>query len=405
MVISIAFRLALRHLLRNPKRSCVTLFAMMIGVASSVILASIARGISGQLVEDAIHQLTGHIQIHASGFRDDPSLEHRFAIAALQDAKVSGADFRQVAVRLRVPGVITSERESLPITLIGIDPRDESDSLAGEAVAEGRNLLSSHDNGIVVGKKLLSLLKTELSRRVVVLSQDSNNTISDRGFPVVGIYDAELESSERAYAFVARETLAEMLQVEGQVTEISLVVKSPERVDLIRDSLQKRLPNLEVTAWRQVEPMLVAMVRIQSGFLAIWFSIVVLAVSLGLMNTIFMGLYERMKEIALIRAIGAPWTLLFKQIVLESFFLLFTGMILGTAAGLLGAHWLQGSGIDISAFAEGASIVGIRSRIHPNVLARDVVLLNVLLVTLGTLAALYPAWFGSRREPLKELAR
>jgi ABC-type lipoprotein release transport system permease subunit len=103
------------------------LFAFVLGVWSMVVLAAISRGSMEQQLDKSILNLTGHVQLHASGFRDDPVIEHRLPPpdSALR-AALGGSEVTAWAIRVRVPAY-REERESAGVTLVGGDPGANAD--------------------------------------------------------------------------------------------------------------------------------------------------------------------------------------------------------------------------------------------------------------------------------------
>ncbi|MCB0332672.1 MAG: ABC transporter permease [Bdellovibrionales bacterium] len=404
--LSLLSRLAFRNLLRNRKRSSLTLLAVAVGVGSSVVLAALARGMGEQITRDAIYTMTGHIQVRHPSYTDDPSIEYRFALNKdTFETIASLSTVTHASPRLRVPAVIMSERESRGLTFIGIEPRrEEGLSLAGDKPILGRPLQDGEDSGLLVGKKLLEKLKTKLGRRVVITTQDKENNISDRGFRIVGVFDAELDSTELSYVFTGIQTAQELTHTPNEMSEISILTPSLEIPEELLQSIEQHFPNEKVTIWKEIEPLIVSLVSIQNGFLIFWFLIVIIAIGLGLMNSLFMSIYERARELGLMQALGMKPNAIVMQTVLESFFLLLLGAAMGIGLGILGVHLLQG-GIDISAFAEGASIAGISSMVYPDLLLSDIALLTTMLLFLGVLGSLYPAWHSSREHSLTLIHR
>ncbi|MEW6331699.1 MAG: hypothetical protein AB1560_09590, partial [Pseudomonadota bacterium] len=72
--------LAWRNLWRHKRRTLVMLFALVLGIWSMIVMAALIRGSMEQQIQKEILNLTGHVQVHASGYRDDPAVEHRFAL-------------------------------------------------------------------------------------------------------------------------------------------------------------------------------------------------------------------------------------------------------------------------------------------------------------------------------------
>jgi ABC-type lipoprotein release transport system permease subunit len=104
------------------------------------------------------------------------------------------------------------------------------------------------------------------------------------------------------------------------------------------------------------------------------------------------------------KALGMkPWWIL-REVLLESFLLLFCGMIIGNVLGSLSIYALSGSGIDLSALAAGAEYAGMTRIIYPAIAAKDVMVANLTVLLLGLLVSLYPAIKASRFTPVKALA-
>jgi ABC-type lipoprotein release transport system permease subunit len=93
------------------------------------------------------------------------------------------------------------------------------------------------------------------------------------------------------------------------------------------------------------------------------------------------------------------------QVVLESTFIMLVGVALGVIVGwLLATQWL-GDGIDLSQWAQGVEMAGMRSVLTPHILLEDIVLVTGLSLFFGVLAALYPAWRAIKIKPLEALRR
>lgn len=397
--------LAIRNVLRNKRRSFLTIMAVLIGVASSFALSSLARGLSNQMAKNAIYNLTGHVQIHAPGFLDDPVVEKSMADPSPTIERIKAKhSVKFAASRVRIPAVIMSEYEASGLSLVGINPQQEEGlSFIGEGVSEGQMLSSGEEEGVVLGKKMAQVLKTRIGKRVVLIAQDINGKSAERGFRIIGIFDAELESTEKSFAFIGIKPAQRMLGLDDQITELSLGIDDRYKVQGLAEDLGRALPQLDVKAWNEIIPMAQALVDLQSSFLRFWFGIVVIAVSFGLMNTLFMSIYERTREIGLVQALGMSASSVLLHVVAESAILLSAGIAAGNGVGYLIVRSLS-SGIDISSFAEGAAKLGISRVIYPLILRMDIVSLNLLVFFICLLASFYPAWKASRYEPVQALS-
>jgi ABC-type lipoprotein release transport system permease subunit len=398
--------LAWRNLWRHPRRTLMILFAFALGVWSMVVIAGISRGSMEQQLDKSILNLTGHVQLHAPGFRDDPVIEHRMASpdAALRQA-LARTDVRAWASRVRVPAVISSERESAGVTLVGIEPeRERGLSFIADAVTEGRHLESADDPGLLLGRKLAERLETGLGRRVVLMSQDVDNRVADRGFRVVGIFDTQPRQMEEAAVFIGRATAQQMLKLGSAITEVAVMAQDRDRLEPLPTRLREAAPGLDVQPWTVLEPLLTLTRKVTDVVLLIWYAIVFAAMSFGLVNTLLMAVFERTREFGMFQALGMPPGDILGQVLLESLILLALALVLGNLAAWATIAAL-GGGIDLSGVAEGMEMIGVAPVIYPAWSPRDVLAANLLVFVLGLAASLYPAWRASREVPVQALTR
>lgn len=404
--VRLLYTLAWRNVWRNQRRTFVILVAIAFGIWSMVTLAAIMRGMIEQQVRNAINNLTGHVQVHAVGYRDDPVVDNSMPSPGPPTVEVLGGEYvRAWATRVRVPAVVASERESAGVTLVGIDPEAEQGlSFIAEAVTEGRYLESPGDYGVLLGRKLVERLETSLGKRVVLMSQDVDNEIADRGFRVVGIFDANMEATETGYVFTGRSVAQEMLRIGENISELALVARDRQDLGAVLQLLVRVAPGLDIQPWTKLEPLLVLTVKMYEGTMLIWFVVVFLAMSFGLVNTLLMAVFERTREIGLFQALGMRPGFLLSQVLLESLTVLLIGLIIGNMLAWATIASLA-DGLNLSAFAEGLEWAGISSVIYPLISASDVVSANLLVIVLGIIASLYPAWRAARRVPVETITR
>ena len=172
-----------------------------------------------------------------------------------------------------------------------------------------------------------------------------------------------------------------------------------------RDSIAPRLGvELEVRTWKELRPLLDYMVSSfdQSAW---WvYAAVFVAMAFGIANVLLMAVYERIREIGVLTAIGMRPQRLVAMILAESLVLAVLGLALGLGAAFATA-WALRDGIDLSAYAEGLNAYGIGTRIVPVIRSQDVATpVGVALVT-ALLASLWPALHAVRIRPADAVRR
>ncbi|MCG6950541.1 MAG: ABC transporter permease [Acidobacteria bacterium] len=403
----IVFRLAWRNLWRNHRRTLIMLAAIAVGVWAMIFMTALMRGMVDNMVEDGISAIPGHVQIHDPKFRDDPTVSNMIAPPDENLLQVlNRPEVVAWATRIRVPAVISSERDTRSVTLVGVEPERERDiSFVAEDVTEGRFLESRDDRGLVVGRKLVEKLETGLGKRVVIMTQDRENDIADRGFRIVGIFDSKLVQFEEGLVFSGEGAIQDLLGVGDAISEVAVLGTDYRDVEGLRRMVADAAgPGLEVLPWNKLDPYLGSMLAVMDGFVVVWIVVVFLALSFGLVNTLVMAVFERVREIGLMLALGMTPRSILTQILAESFLLLVIGLAVGNLAAWATIEPLQG-GIDVSIVGEGMEYFGSSSVIYPALYLKDVVLANVIVIVLGFLASLAPAWRASQLDPVRAITR
>ena len=310
------------------------------------------------------------------------------------------------AGRVRVPAVISSERDSRGVTLLGVDPAAESElGSAPHSIVEGRFLEGVEDKGVVIGVSLAKRLETALGKRIVIMSQNPNNEVADRGARIVDIYRARLPGTEDVFVYMGRAATQKMLGIGTDVSEIAITANSYRTVQTWYPRIaQAAGVQVEVLPWTELDTFLSSMLGVQDGFALVFMVVVFIALSFGLVNTLVMAIFERMREIGLMLALGMNPRLILGQILLESLYLLGVGLAVGNLAAYLSIKSLE-SGIDISGVAQGMEMMNMSSMLYPALRAQDMWMSTAVVICLGLLASLLPAWKASRLDPVTALAK
>jgi ABC-type lipoprotein release transport system permease subunit len=303
--------------------------------------------------------------------------------------------------------VVASERDSRGLVLLGIDPvREAVLGFTPEDIVEGRFLTGVDDRGLVLGARMVERLETRLGKRVVVMSQDPDNEIADRGFRVVGIYKARLPMMEEQFAYAGRDTLQEMLGLGDAVSEVAVLGSQYRDLSAWYVPLQAVVgEELELQAWTELDPYLGIMLGYQDGMILVFGLVIFAVLAFGLVNTIVMAVFERVREFGLMQALGMrPQTIIY-QVLMEAFLLLALGLLIGNLLALATILPLE-SGIDISSVGDDAlDLAGMSATLYPTLRLEDMLSASVLVIVLGLLASLLPAWRASRFDPIEALGK
>jgi ABC-type lipoprotein release transport system permease subunit len=402
------FQMGWRNIWRNKRRTAVILTAVVIGVWSMIFLGALMRGISDRMRQNGIATLTGHIQVHHAGFRKDPVIDNRIAtpkeVFKAFGSLPAGAKY---APRIRVSAVASNARHSTGVTLVGIDPGREAEvSFIGQAVRQGRYLNPDDPLGILVGEALLEKFETRIGHKLVLMSQDANGEIASRAFRIVGVFAAELESTEKQFVFVTLDASRKMLGVGNAICEAVVLLSSYDIVAETAAELQTLLSKdrYTVATWQELLPLVKAMLDMHDSFIWVWFLAVFIAMAFGLVNTVLMAVFERIREFGLMRSLGMRSRLVVAEVLAEAFYLLVIGTAAGNLLGLLSVFVLSAGGIDLTAFSAGMEFVGMSRIVYPVVALQDVVVADTTVFVMGLAVSIYPALKAARISPVEAMA-
>jgi len=395
--------LAWRNLWRNPRRTIITLIVVSIGLWSILALSSFMAGWTGNVRDSTLQLLIGQGQIHAEGYLDDPNIDHLMPepdeelVAALNNPAISNW-----VERLELPAVLQSEYKTLPVTMLGVDPEAEFriSSVPGKVV-EGRYLNDMDDDSVIIGLNLVDRLKTALGRRVILMVTGADGSLAERSFDVVGIFDSDV-GFEDTYVFTGRNAMQSMVKLEGKISQIAFTVPEAEALTGVLENLSNAAPDLDVREWRKLSPLLGMMDTSMAFAVYIWLGVMMVMVSIGIINTQLMAVFERIHEFGLLRAMGLKPGHVLALITLESILLIGLGVLIGMFTAAL-TVWSLSDGIDLSAFSQALEAFQASDIVYVEIQPTDYIIFPLAVWAIGVVVALWPAWRAQKISPVEAM--
>ncbi len=395
--------LAWRNLWRNTRRTIITLIVVSVGLWSVLSVSSFMTAWAQSSRDATLRLLYAQGQIHAEGYLDNPGI-HRL-MGPPEGALLSALNAPEVSnwvARLELPAVVQSEYKTLPVSVLGVVPEAERRiSSVPEKLVEGRYLTGPEDDGAVIGLNLAKRLKTALGRRVILMITGTDGWLEERSFDVVGIYDADT-AFEDTYVFTGQKAMQQMVGLENQIAQIAFEVPDEAALDAVVASLQAAAPDLDVRQWRQLSLIMGAMDATMGSVVYVWMSVMMVMMSIGVINTQLMAVFERTHEFGLIRALGLKPGHVLALVALESILLIGLGVLIGMAAGAATVWGLSG-GIDLSAFSKALEAFKSGEVLYLKIKPMDYVVFPLAIWALGVAVALWPAWRAAKISPVEAM--
>ncbi len=397
-------RMAWRNIWRNPRRTAVVLSAISIGIAGCIMAMAINLGMMSGMVDTAIRGGLAHLQIHGAGWDKNPELEIRLMDGGARIAEVLDAiaEIEAWAPRLRAEGLAASPHASVGVAILGVNPtREKGVSIAADSLVAGEWL--NTPRRVVLGHKLATRLAADVGGKIVISVKDLAGELTGRAFRIAGRVRSGSPELDDGVVLMRLEDAQELVGMGEAITEIALVTSDRERVNTIQEKIQAALgAGPEVRTWKQLEPLLVYMIESMDSMAWIIYAAVFVAMAFGIANVLLMAVFERTREIGMMRAIGMSSGRVVVMVVLESSFVTAIGLILGLALALLGI-WSIGDGIDISRWGGSLDEYGLETVLRP-LLRRGDLIAPVLIGTIAAvISSLWPAIRAGRARPADAL--
>jgi len=401
-------KLAFRNIFRNPRRTGLTAFLIGVGLACLMITDGLVVGTTEAMIRSATSSLMGEGQVHHPDFRKEMDVN-----AVIKDwPKVESilktdARVRAYAPRVIAPGMISSSQNVASVSVYGIDPKLESAvSKLKAAVVQGEFLMGTAETEIVIGTKLAELLEAGIGDRIVLtVSQAGSGELSQELFRVSGIFKMGSRQMDQGMALVPITRARKMLNLTGQTHEVALNFKVAADA---RNSKLDLWENLSATGnealnWMALMPALSSMIEMSEMSLLIVGIILFAVISLGVINSMFMSLYERMYEFGVIKALGTRPRRILAMILLEASSLALLSIGVGLVVGSVFNLWLSTQGLDYSGIEYAGTT--IQEPVRSVISLSQYTKLPLIVFALTLLAGLYPAIFASRLVPTRAMRR
>jgi len=429
-------KLAWRNIFRNKRRTIISSIAIGLGLASLIVMDAFMIGMEQNMIKSATASFLGEAQIHSEGFRDEYDIDktikdHDIVISKITKNKL----IDKYSKRLISMGTIKSAEEISPIVLYGIEPELERQvSRIDEAVTncKGEYFKGDRSTDIVIGSKLAEKLKVTIGDRIIItvnVSKDKegrgNKTEKDledienaddemldeddgpieEAFYISGIYSFNIKEMDSGMAFIRLSKAQNLLNLRDRIHEIAIKffdIKNSTNEELsVWDELS--VNGNEIVGWDKLLPQLKAIFDMTGISLFVTALILFSMITFGIINTLFMSLFERMFELGVLRAVGTRPSGIRRLLLFEAGALSVISIIIGLVFGFITTYILTKTGVDY----RGIEIAGamMSDMLYPVFNFRQFLLYPTGVFVFTLIVGLYPAYYAGKMSVTKALKK
>jgi putative ABC transport system permease protein len=349
------FKLAYRNFFRNTRRSIISGISVALAITAVIFARSYIGGIFQNMTGNVIRLVSGHITITTKEY------ERRERLIPLSESielseefyeSLPQQDIKSISPRIKF-GVLLGEDElAIPALGYAIDPEKERD-IAGiqKRLVEG-TYPNSGERTAILGKGLAERLNMTVGDTLTVITRTAYDSPTGMNFLIKGIFQTGIGGMDRSIFYIPLDVGQTMLDLEGRATEIIILVKNPDRAVQIAQAI--RLGNDYSIVPYQYHTVL-RYVNMAEAIYSIFYLVVLLVACSAIANTMLMIVFERTKEIGMMKALGLNNLSIVGLLTIEAGIIGAVGSFLGSIVGTILSYWLKYEGIDISMVSSTAS--------------------------------------------------
>ena len=392
--------LSVRNILRNRRRTAITLFSIVVGFAAMACFGGFIEFSFEGLRENTIRTRLGHFQIYAHGYWErrvsDPESVLISAPHEVMERISALPGVAAVTPRLSFSGLGSTGNATVNVSVVGVDPKGEEGFSDFETLVAGRPLEPGDPEGGLIGEQLRNGLGAEIGDWVTVLTSSFDGVVNAVDFRVAGV----VRTGSKEYDSVFVKVPIELAQRAKETEEVERIVVLLDDTDDL-PALQPRIEEIlstsdrgfETRRWDELAGFYDAVVALYTGIFTVFAGIVGVVVMFSVANTMTMAVFERTGEIGALRAIGARRSTLIAMFLTE-------GVVVGLLGAGLGvaASWLIAGAVETAGGIEMPPPPGMSQGFQAYFNLTGEVLRNAFAVTAAAtlVSAVYPAFAASR---------
>ncbi len=427
-------KIAVRNLARFGRRTLLTSSLITLGIVGVLLFVAVSGSFKSIMIGQFTDSMLGHLEVHRKGYvASIDSLPLNLNMQPAMVGKVEQVLGKMDSVeayseRIKLGAMFSNFTETTSMRVSGVDPAKEiatTPLLPGRLVGEKRAGPLLNSGEVLIPELIARGLKVNVGDTVVLVATNRDGSVNGKTFTVGGVLQSVSGPSGKDGYITIDDARSLLRMKEAEVSEIAIRLKNPAQLDAVYAQLSKELSaiaggagggpgagggekqptagkvggagGLEVHTWADLSPFssIVRMIDLLAIFIKVMMVSIVL---ISVMNVMVMAVYERIREIGTISAIGTPPRRILSLFLTEGLLLGVGGAALGTAISLVAIYALNVWKVSIHFGMQRDAI-----QLAPAVSATDIVTIVAMVVIMALLASLQPAWKASRMDPVTAL--
>ena len=354
-IISLAFK----NLTRYKRRTLITAIAIAFGIMMYIFIDSMLLGAEYESVRNLKWYETSSARIYATGYWEE-RYQYPLDINISNPDRIvnilENAGYESTPRTVFTGDLILNSRDfgeagNMSVEVTAIDPESDYDVFNfGDTLVDGR-FLKPGDEGILMGSWFAEDIGAEVGYWVTIVTRGNGGFYEAMDLEILGIVNCPNPNVNRTLIMMPISTVDDYLAMNGSVTEID--VKMSDRADVgaevnrIRNLINGE--QLKVMSWKELAVDFLALLEAKRGGTGMILFLIFIIAAVGISNTMLMAIFERVRELGMMRSLGMPDKMIRWTFIFEAAGIGLIGSVVGVVFGALANIYLIYKGIDYSA--------------------------------------------------------
>jgi putative ABC transport system permease protein len=403
--------IALRNLARYRRRTLLTASLVALGVLAVVVFNAAAGAFKGLMVGQITDAMLGHVQIHRRGFVASIDNLPLTRMLSPRDVKAIEARLRAqpevdaYSRRLKFGAMFSNYTETTAIRLNGVYPDEELRTVPLLASRIKQGTPGIQKSQIIIPDLLANGMEVEVGDTIVIIATNREGSVNAAQLTVSGIVEGVTGPSGRD-GYVHIEDALSLLRMDApEISEIAVRLQHVSQLQRSTSRLSGALQEaqtageigpFEIHTWEGLSPFYNVVVLVD---VLVWSATLglIAIVLVSVMNVMLMSVYERVKEIGTLAAMGTMPRTILSMFVLEGLSLGALGVLIGSAVSAGAILLIAAIGPTFN-FGRQTGLV-----LTPQIDATHMLIVSGIVLVVAVVGTVQPAFKASRMEPVEAL--
>ena len=396
-------KMAFKNILRNKRRSFLTALSLFVASFVVVALYGYVQGFLNGTKEAVINLETGHITIARTEYLrkrvflpvDELIEEPSPIIHNLLKFK----EVKLVAPRIKFTALISRDNTTKPAYVMAIDPEKEKNTIniKSRIITGSGNL----ESGFILGKELANSLKINPGDTLIILSRTTLGGLNGIKLPVSGIANFGMSTLNRSFILMSLKHARKLLKTKEGASEILLFLQNDKQIPKLKTKL-KLPPDLDAKSYMELLGTFGVYFKLAGVFYGFIYILIIGLATFAIINTMTVAVFERLREIGTLKAIGMTDNEVFMLFGMEGTMLGALGGFFGSLLGLLFAYGLSIKGINVESILKNTAFP-MPYIIRPEANFKVFLFAFLLTLIISALSSVFPALYARKLTPQEAL--